>query len=136
MAAHTEVLALHRYFVWADRMRVHFNEVLAARNQGEGVDNVHLEPDMAYWYGGMYVVIEGWQGLGLAEPTIDALLTSPHVELLHRYRNGSFHFQKKYFDDRFTNFWSESETPRWVREVREAFSRWFLDYFERKEGGR
>ena len=56
---------------------------------------------MSYWYGGLYAVIEGWQELGLTDPTIDRLLESPNVELLRRYRNGVFHYQMTYFDDRF-----------------------------------
>ena len=32
------VLALHRYFVWGDRMRVHFEDVLrSARNEQDGM---------------------------------------------------------------------------------------------------
>jgi hypothetical protein len=49
---------------------------------------------MSYWYAALYVVIEGWRDLGLADATIDALLQSPNVDLLKRYRNGVFHFQK------------------------------------------
>lgn len=29
---------------------------------------------MSYWYGGLYVVIEGWKELGLHDPEIDQLI--------------------------------------------------------------
>jgi hypothetical protein len=129
MAEHVEVMALHRYFVWADRMRVHFDGVLAMRAEGKAEKgDIHTLPYMAYWYGGMYVVIEGWRELRLSDPTVDALLNSANVELLRRYRNGAFHFQRKYMDERFADFWGEADTPRWIRELREAFSQWFLKY--------
>lgn len=53
---------------------------------------------MSYWYGGLYVVIEGWQRLKLSDDIIDNLLISSNVQLLKRYRNGVFHFQKEYID--------------------------------------
>ena len=37
---------------------------------------------MALLYGMLYVVIEGWQELGLSDPEIDQLLKSPNVGLL------------------------------------------------------
>jgi hypothetical protein len=40
---------------------------------------------MSYWYGGLYVVVEGWRELRLSDPKIDALLTSQNVNLLKRY---------------------------------------------------
>ena len=49
---------------------------------------------MSLWYGGLYVVIEGWKELGLSDPHVDDLLRSSNVELLKRYRHGTFHFQR------------------------------------------
>jgi len=84
---------------------------------------------MSYWYGGLYVVIEGWRELRLHDEAIDRLLESPNVELLHRYRNGAFHFQREYLDRRFTDFMEpEAETVRWIHSLHEEFSRWFLAY--------
>jgi hypothetical protein len=124
--------ALQRYFIWADRMKVHFEQVLARDGaksicRGEGIDHFLY---MSFWYGEMYVVIEGWKALGLSDPKIDDLLESKNVALLKRYRNGVFHFQKDYFDDRFTKFMVEQETATWIRELREEFSRYFLAYFK------
>ena len=59
---------------------------------------------MSYWYGSLYVVIEGWRQLGLSDSKIDPLLLSPNVRLLKKYRDGVFHFQRNYYDERFFNF--------------------------------
>jgi len=140
VATNAEVFALHRYFIWADRMRVHFRDSLLREPPGTDDKQVardaHAYPYMAYWYGGMHVVIEGWRELQLTDLEIDGLLDSPHVELLRRYRNGAFHFQRQYFDERFTGFWGEGDDgAKWIHRLRETFSRWFLDRLaqERKD---
>lgn len=89
---------------------------------------------MSYWYGGMYVVIEGWEELKLHDEKIDKLLQSQNKDLLRRYRNGTFHFQKDYFDARFTDLMKEGEQViSWIRELREAFSQYFLNFFQQNK---
>ena len=83
---------------------------------------------MSLWYATFYVLIEGWQELGLSDKKIDELLKSKNVDLLRRYRNGVFHFQKEYIDKRFTKLMIDGQDiARWIRELRDEFSRWFLD---------
>lgn len=86
---------------------------------------------MSYWYGGLYVLIEGWQELGLKDKKIDSLLSeSENVNLLRRYRNGVFHFHKEYFDKKYTELISEGNNcVEWIRNLREAFSDFFLEIF-------
>lgn len=82
----------------------------------------------------MYVVIEGWKELGLSDPEVDALLESENVQLLKRYRNGVFHFQRDYFDDRFFDFMKAQGTVSWIRSVQESMSRFFLGAFDDSKG--
>ncbi len=130
-----EVHALHRYFLWADQMREHYYQALDAGLAAdvESAAKAFRVPYMSYWYGGLYVVIEGWWALGLSDDEIDRLLESPHVTALKRYRNGSFHFQRKYFDARFIGFLSGDGSAEWIFNLRQAFSRWFLEYFKRHQ---
>ena len=142
----TRFLALHRYWVYANRMREYFEKALLnpdwlklgeEHNAHPGLTFFLHDPGIfiSYWYGGLYVVIEGWQDLGLADPTIDRLLESPNVELLKRYRNGVFHYQTTYFDDRFSAFMrSQDSVPR-VRELNLAFGDYFLREHERETHG-
>lgn len=126
------IFALHRYFLWADQMREHYYRLLGSRKDSEQDTALEVSfraPYMSYWYGGTYVVIEGWKELGLADPEIDALLASPHVDALRLYRNGSFHFQAEYFHQKFTAFVGTEGTPESIFALRQAFSRWFLDFF-------
>lgn len=90
---------------------------------------------MAHWYGALYVVVEGWKEIGLKDPVVDRLLESPNLELLKHFRNGAFHFQKKYFDKRFSNFWKDSkQTVPWVRQLNSAFNRFFLKEMSSRAG--
>jgi len=81
---------------------------------------------MSYWHAGLFVVVEGWRELNFHDPEIDQLLDSPNVDLLRRYRNGVFHFQREYFDNRFFDFASGSDNATWIRLLNDNLSRFFL----------
>ena len=119
-------------------MRTDFDSVLARQTQIKGDEDALLIESnlyMSYWYGGLYVVIEGWQALKLSDPVIDPLLQSPNVDLLRRYRNGVFHFQKKYYDNRFIDFITDGKnTVEWFRSLNREFGRWFLEWFSQNNG--
>jgi hypothetical protein len=134
-----EFVTLHRYFIWANRMRTHFDEILGTLDHVAGFEEFQKALDesatfiesilyMSYWYGGLYVVIEGWKELSLSDSIIDELLKSPNVELLRRYRNGVFHFQRNYNDERFEQFMNQGiDAVKWVRSLNEQFGRYFLE---------
>ncbi len=126
-------VALHRYFIWANKMRTDFDVLLAKRKNIKVPESLILIEDnmyMSYWYAGLYVVIEGWRELKLEDTAIDNLLSREgYVELLRRYRNGVFHYQKDYFDSRFADVWSQNKDfVTWVRELNGQFGRYFLQW--------
>lgn len=83
---------------------------------------------MSYWYAGLYVVAEGWKKLKLSDTQINRLLDSPNLELLRRYRNGTFHFQSEYNDQRFIDLINNGENiVTWVRELNQQVGRYFLE---------
>ena len=122
--------ALHRYFIWADRMRFHFDQELGKRGQSvPSTDPPTIEEFMymSMWYAQLYAVVEGWRELKLRDRKVDGLLDqSEHIELLRRYRNGVNHFQKDYFDLRFTEFVAKENSAAWVRTLNKALSDYFL----------
>lgn len=134
------VHALHRYFIWANGMRRHFQALVPEIAKNPSPDRfsdevIHADMYMSLWYGELYVVIEGYRQLRLSDATIDALLNSRNVELLQRYRNGVFHFQKNYFDDRFLGFMRDATEPvEWITALNEAFSSFFLKRFADERG--
>jgi hypothetical protein len=131
MATQSQLVSLYRYYVWADRQRDDFmvrrkrlgpppirDDEKFGRWVRMALDNV------APWLGSLYVVVEGWNELKLSDPDVDRLLTSPHVERLRRLRNGVFHFQPKYGDDRFLTMFKKNGLP-WATQLHEAFRRYF-----------
>jgi len=118
--------SLHRYFIWANRMRTHFDEILSRGGYDEKIE-FESWLYMSYWYGGLYVVIEGWRKLQLTDTVIDNLLLHPYVDLLRLYRNGTFHFHQDYHDKKFISFMKEGgDSAAWIRDLNEQFGRYFL----------
>ncbi len=122
-----QVSALHRYFLWADRMRVDADRMPAAA-ESQIDPAFHTHPYRSYYYAATYVVIEGWTDLGLSDAEVDGLLRVPYVDDLQRYRNGVFHYQRRYFDPRFLEFSSTPESAEWIGRLHGAFQRWFDNY--------
>jgi hypothetical protein len=128
-----ELWSLHRYYIQGNQMRDCFDRYIAA-NVGRLHEHQQLLESqvlMGYWYTGLYVVIEGWRELKLADSKIDELLASPNVDLLRRYRHGVCHFQKDYNDARFMDLINQQGIALWIREVNRELGRYFLDRIER-----
>lgn len=131
------VFSLHRYFLQANQMRIHFVQTLGETPGRSAEENkIYQLLYQGLWYGSLYVVVEGWRTLKLKDPVVDELLASNYVLLLRRYRNGVFHFQKNYYDDRFLDFMRPPDTPEWVHDVHSAFGRYFLDWFADRKSQR
>lgn len=134
-----EFMSLHRYYLAANLQREQFDRLIVAYAEehgeppqygGEGWHESWLA--MSYWYAGLYVVIEGWRELGLHDDRVDPLLESPNVELLRRYRNGTFHYQRRYWSERLIELIQDGEdVPAWVRDLNRMFGRYFLIRFGR-----
>ncbi len=126
-----EKFTLHRYYIWANRMRAHYDEVL---DKNKGTPSIDSEPFieafmyMSIWYGLLFVVIEGWRDLKLIDSKIDMLLQSSNVDFLRLYRNSAFHFQPDYFNHKQMAFMVSKDNPvAWVRTLNKEFGRYFLD---------
>jgi hypothetical protein len=129
------VVTLNRYLEWATHMAARYNEDVDGFSGKLDWDDPlfkRLFMHMCYWYATLYVVIEGWHDLKLSDPKVDSLLVSPHVQLLKRYRNGVFHFQAEYIDNRHIGFMEAgTEGKKWLHELHTAFHFYFRDWFER-----
>lgn len=138
MPKDAEIFTLHRYFIWANKMRTLFNVILKLKKRiRKSQYEIESFMYMSYWYAGLYVVIEGWKELGLADKKIDPMLESPNVKLLRRYRNGVFHFQKKYYDKRFMDFVHYGQDAiSWVKILNREFGRYFLEWAAKRKKGK
>ena len=129
-----ELHLLHQYFVWADRMRVHFEAALQVPTPEDIYIPLFQEPEkwlyMCYWYASAYTVVEGFVELGLKDARVEAFLAQTvYVDKLKRFRNGVFHFQKKLMDERFLDFIALPDGGKWLTELWHALGDFFLTQF-------
>jgi hypothetical protein len=126
---------LHKYFMTASLMAQDFDRHLKSPQQFQCKDVAEevmmflvskAGLTMCLWYGALYVVVEGWQQMGMSDPEVDQLLRSPNVKLLKGVRNSVFHFQKHWLDKRQAAFFGESSSVAWVRQLTEALRRVLL----------
>jgi hypothetical protein len=127
------IISLHRYFCAAARMQKFYQAAVQSpelankkRTLAPDMFGVYLHSGppsvLYYWYGALFVVKEGYDDLRLRDAQVDALLASTEkVEALKRCRNGAFHFQKNYFDERFLGPMREEGFVQWVHALMDAF---------------
>jgi hypothetical protein len=123
-----DIHTLHRYWLWADQMKELFGvELNTVGSQFDAEGTIHRDAYMSLWYALLAVVIEGWTELRLSDPVVAELLQSPNVDKLRRYRHGVFHFQRRYWDVRRTDFlMGGAESAAWVRRVHDELGRVLL----------
>lgn len=118
-------VSLCRYRDWSTTLRALVAPTIQEFDRGE-LKSGPTVALLSYWFASLFVLAEGWRDLSLSDPAIDALLTADHVDILRRYRNGVFHYQQDFADNRFTGMISEGlDTIRWVKELDSAFDMFF-----------
>ena len=127
------VVSLHKYYMWATYMAAELEKEMPKITRPISWADpkaLHAFMFMSYWYATLYVVAEGWQELRLSDPAVDALLSTPQLALLRRYRNGVFHFQKDYCDDRYRGLFDQGQAAKkWVNDLHHAFTAYFTQWF-------
>jgi hypothetical protein len=126
-----KIFSLHRYFLWAITMQDHYEKAgqrfspTPSFFENEAANEAFMY--LSYWYAGLYVVCEGWQKLKLVDPEIDALLNSPHLDVLRRFRHGVYHYQAHYFDPRFMKaFTLGNDFDDWITSLAHALNRYLV----------
>lgn len=134
-----KVHTLHRYFLWTCRMKNEF------QTQVRNSENPPIDPTdinfrlwfssvflpFCHWFASLFVVVEGYEELCQKDPClkdlrINALLSDTvHRDLLRRFRNGVYHYQSNYFDDRLREFTKE-KPAEWASDLHDAFSAFFI----------
>ena len=82
---------------------------------------------MQIWYGLLYVVIEGWKELGLADAEIDNLLCqADYVTMLRDFRNAVFHYQRQFLPAKQEGLFADRSMVQWITSLSDAFKRRLL----------
>lgn len=111
-----QLACLHRYWITADRMKIHFQRHIGKEGALERMQDpathyaefTEARIYMDLWYGLLYVVIDGWGELKLSDPHVDeCLMEAEYVKLARRYRNAAFHYQHAYYHEKFSAVWED-----------------------------
>jgi hypothetical protein len=127
-----EVVALRRYFLWANQFKLSFHECVAdARVRGVepyefGRTEYAVGPadqHLAYWLAALHVVAEGWECVRLTDASVDRLLQhSANRGLLKDYRHCVFHYQRTLSPKRVVALLKQGEAiAPWAVELHDAF---------------
>jgi len=130
------VLSLHKYYLRATAMLTHLREATlkAAAVHGsewrkapaQSAEHFNVEMYRDYWYAAVFVVVEGYNKLGLADHDTEALLASDLVQKLGLYRHGVDHFQIKYFSPTHGALAMMPDTFKWVTDLYFALGHFLL----------
>jgi hypothetical protein len=137
------LLALQRYCSIAEWLRTHFWQLQDSQDfkQKRGLSTNDfliylLSPPACLWLlwcGMLFAVVEGYRELQLEDPKVDQLLNQAgRVDVLRRCRNGAFHFQKDYFDDRFMAAILDLLFSQWAIDLTMALARCIENEIEAK----
>lgn len=135
---------LEQFLSWARYL--HWSEILYARwmttHQERGDADSEVSDALwfalaAQWLASVWVVVEGWQSLKMSDRVIDKLLDAypDYCDLLKRFRNGVYHFQREVFDERLRAFPTNGqETLFWVMALFYEFKRFYWEWPDKHSG--
>lgn len=135
------IAALHLYFIWANRMRIHFDAHLTSESRPavDPTQDINALLYMSLWYAEIYVVIEGWRELRLHDDEVDRLLNgNDHddlVDTLRLFRNAAFHYQPDYWTPKMLKFVEfGGDSAAWIRDLTTALGNALLRKLEGRSG--
>ncbi len=119
MPSREVLVTLHKYFLNASAAKKHFSE-LSVPKVGSISESVEHWIYLSLWYGCMRVVIEGWQSLKLADPSVDPLMNDQKIILLNGFRNDVFHFKPDYYSKRTASLLNDPGFASWISKVHDS----------------
>ena len=126
-----KLVSLHKHWLTADAIK----EFIPKKVGGAGNIPKEIEPLAELWsmtlrlsvfYGLLYVVVEGYKSLRVSNQAIDNLLKkTTYVDALRRFRNATFHYQKKPISEKTLFFFEMEKSEIWTKELHFAFKKYF-----------
>lgn len=128
-----EIFSLHKYFIISDFLHNDFHNYIK-NNKNREFFIIESSYKMSLWYSTLYVVIEWWQENKLEDKNINNLLLNnlENLEKLRKFRNWTFHYQKKYWNNKITKILNDTNFIKWIENLHSEFSKYFLNYFNVK----
>lgn len=131
-----QLAVLYKHWITADSVSYHLRRSMQAAD-----DNPEKMPEelkalgqmqstfstLSVYYGLLWVVVEGYREIGLADKRIDALLEQEGMaDALRRFRNAVFHYQNAPFGPKLMEFLTAKGSETWVKELNTAFEQFFI----------
>jgi hypothetical protein len=121
------LFAIHRHWIWAERIRVEYFERLQA-NPPKTSDMLEwfLTGEAMYeclWFGLLFVVCEGLKDAGLRVPKAQSDINTIYKDLGH-FRNALFHIQGDYFSPKWFDVWDNHATRIKIGKVHKQIGEW------------
>jgi len=122
-------VSLCRYRSWSVSLRAIVAPTLREYEDGAQQLTGPLVAFLNYGFASLFVISEGWRELKIPDERIANVLSEDHLEVLRRYRNGVFHFQRDFGDDRFLGILQAgTDTLRRVKELDAAYDAFFAPH--------
>ena len=127
-----QLLSWARYLYWANLQKQRFDDCVADHDESDNVKKWRFIALLSMWYASLWVVIEGWESIPLADPHIDEIIKAgpKYKRMLRRFRNGVYHYQLSLTDRRNLDFLNASGGFSWSHLLHEEFCRFYWELFE------
>ncbi len=130
---HEYFLSLHRHWIWANLIKMHFDSRLA-HDDIKDPEVFIVQPAGTYmcvWYGVLFAVCEGLREKGIVIPEVQQGIDEIY-DSLRLFRNAVFHVQPRYWSDKLHGFVALEGSALKVRRVHEGIGNWFLTELKRR----
>lgn len=131
---------LYKHWITADSINHHLRrsiEIGAGNKDGLSREFAALAHQhsvflaISVWYSLLWVVVEGYQELELADERIDELLNDESMKaMLRRFRNAVFHVQRDPMSPKIMDFLTASKSEKWIAELNAALEAFFVRTLE------
>ena len=132
-----EMLAqLHRQWIWADKMRMQYEEGLKKRSAPVAdLENYIISAEwvlMMTWYALLFTLCEFIKNNQISIPEIDAPMRSVYGDL-KLFRNAILHIQSKYWSNKLFEIFKDRTSALKIRQVHGGLGKALLDEITSKQ---
>jgi hypothetical protein len=130
------IASLHKYYLRATHMYGHFQDAVRRVAEVHGKNWRAVPPNtdehfalymyMDYFYAALFVVLEGYEKLGLSDPDTEALLDQALISKLRRQRKGAYHYVVKYYSPEHMALVVTPGSAEWARNLYYALGHFLL----------
>lgn len=133
-----QLVSLHKYWMYSNRMAMLFKGTRGEMSKTlENSDFQSMPPFLkiqsvflsdfgifkAFWYGSLYVVIEGYKDLKLISKNVDQLMNNDFIDKLRLFRNATFHYQKDNYSEKLFKVDKSDEFTNWIYKFHDVIGK-------------